>query len=65
MPLDAWEKLCAEMCANDNPLSTFLVNAWESGQVDVSKSKIKVAIDNGVDVPGCDLNVSGHYLVVK
>ena len=64
LPLETWELICDDFRDDDDdPLWTEIQRA--KALVSVSKSAIKAAIDRGAEVPGADLSIGGHSLVVK
>jgi hypothetical protein len=58
LPLDEWRALVKNA---DIDLS----QVTDKGKVCVSKTAIREAIDAGLEVPGADLNIGGHTLVIK
>ncbi|HLH04974.1 MAG TPA: siphovirus Gp157 family protein [Bryobacteraceae bacterium] len=66
LPLEAWQLICDEFENDeDDPVWHDLKKASESASCTVSKTAIREAIESGVDVPGADLAIGGHTLVVK
>jgi hypothetical protein len=66
LPLELWQLICDEFQNDeDDPVWQDLKKACESASCTVSKGAIRQAIEAGLEVPGADLTIGGHTLVVK
>jgi hypothetical protein len=66
LPVETWELIRDEFRNDeDDPMWQELQRASASASCTISKSAVKEAIDRGADVPGADLTIGGHTLVVK
>jgi hypothetical protein len=61
LPLEVWRSI-VKLGGEFEPDLNW---ATDKGKVNTSKIGIREAIDTGLEVPGADLNIGGHTLVIK
>ena len=67
LPFDVWERMVNgywPFGGDDDPDWGPIRDAVGTGKLSVDKAAVKKAFDAGAEVPGCDLSLGGHSLIV-